>query len=162
MVQAVQLSPAWRAWRKVGRPVATMVPSSEDMKRAIETIAKTSQGDRDEFACGAVPGSSKGVVGPARTAPSARSGGGPSLRAIVDARKRFTAPKPGRPASGAAGGRVRPRGLPARAVPVPAPELVLAVIALTIVQNRCPFEQSFVQGGLPIRSVPQSSLRGRR
>ena len=45
MVQAVQLMPACRAWRKVGRPVATMVPSREDINRAIETMAKISQGD---------------------------------------------------------------------------------------------------------------------
>jgi hypothetical protein len=45
MVQAVQLSPVCRSRRKVGRPVATMVPSREDMKRAIETIPKMSQGE---------------------------------------------------------------------------------------------------------------------
>src|SRR5579863_1648990 len=145
MVQAVQLSPACSARRKVGRPVATIVPSREDMKRAIDTIANTSQGAGDALACGALPGP-EGALGPARTAPSARSGGVLSLRAIVDERKRATGPGPGPPTLGAAGGRVRPRGLPARAVPVPPPELVLTVIALTIVQNRCPFEQSFVQG----------------
>src|SRR5208282_6883367 len=117
MVQAVQLSPACSARRKVGRPVATIVPSREDMKRAIDTIAKTSQGAGDALACGALPGGPEGVAGPARTAPSARSGGVPSLRAIVDARKRATGPWPGPPALGAAGGRVGPRGLPARAVP---------------------------------------------
>ena len=44
MVQAVQLSPVCRSRRRIGRPVATMVPSREDMKRAIDTIANTSQG----------------------------------------------------------------------------------------------------------------------
>src|SRR5579863_7530361 len=98
MVQAVQLSPACSARRKVGRPVATMVPSRDDMKRAIETIANSSQGAGEAFARGALPGAPEGVAGPARTAPSARSGAVLSLRAMVDARKRATGPRPGPPA----------------------------------------------------------------
>ena len=45
MVQAVQLIPACKALRRVGRPVATIVPSSDDINRAIETMAKITQRD---------------------------------------------------------------------------------------------------------------------
>jgi hypothetical protein len=44
MVQLAQLILACRAWRSVGRPVATMVPSRDDMNRAIEQIPKISHG----------------------------------------------------------------------------------------------------------------------
>ena len=46
MVQLAQLMPACRAWRRVGKPVATMVPSRDDMNKAMETMAKISHGAR--------------------------------------------------------------------------------------------------------------------
>src|ERR1700722_6131633 len=125
MVQAVQLSPVCRSRRKIGRPVATMVPSSEDMNSAIETIPKTSQGLREVLGFTAVTGRSGGeaVGGPARTAPSARSGGGPGLRAAPGGRVGAKAARRVPTALKRAGGRVIARRLPVRAVPVSAPNI---------------------------------------
>ena len=65
MAQLAQLMLVPRALRSVGNPVATMVPSREDMNRAIETMAKSSQGPlvrgAGPVACGAGP-ASRGVA----------------------------------------------------------------------------------------------------
>lgn len=46
MVQLAQLISVCNAWRRVGNPVATMVPSREDMNSAMDTMAKISHGER--------------------------------------------------------------------------------------------------------------------
>ena len=61
MVQLAQLIWVCNAWRKVGKPVATMVPSSEDMNSAMDTMAKISHGERAPSS--AVPVASEPAVG---------------------------------------------------------------------------------------------------
>ena len=84
-----------------------------DMKRAIETIAKTSQGAGEGLACGAPPGPGRGGRAPSpgqQMAPSARSGGALSLRARVVLRNALRSwARPARLWVWS-GGRVSPRG----------------------------------------------------
>src|ERR1700728_3776676 len=88
IVQLAQLILACRAWRKVGRPVDTMVLSSDDMNNAIDTIPKITHrevggrsGERDPPPGVTAPDTDGGITATedGSTADLGRRWGGPSL-----------------------------------------------------------------------------------